>query len=49
MWRHLAAKVGTVRTIYRASTISLQAAVGPEHTLWALITKKKKKKMKTYA
>jgi hypothetical protein len=28
--------VGTVRVLYRASTISLQAAVYPEHTFRAL-------------
>jgi len=34
--RHLAAKVGTVRILYRASTISLQAAVHLKYTLGAL-------------
>jgi len=34
--RHLTAKVGTIRILYGASTISLQAAVYPEHTLRAL-------------
>jgi len=33
--RHLAAKVGTVRILYRAGTISLQVAVYPDHTLGA--------------
>ena len=32
----MAAKVGTVRILYRESTISLQVAVYPEHTLGAL-------------
>jgi len=32
----VAAKVGTVTILYRASTISLQAVVHPEHTLGAL-------------
>ena len=36
MERHLAAKVGIVRILYGASTISLQAAVYLEHTLGAL-------------
>jgi hypothetical protein len=34
--RHLAAKVGTVRILYRASTINLQAAVHPKYMLGAL-------------
>ena len=34
--RHLAAKVGTVRILYRAGTISLQAAVHHKYTLGAL-------------
>jgi len=33
--------LGTVRILYRASTISLQAAVYPEHTLGALNMKEK--------
>jgi len=33
--------VGTVRILYRASTIRLQAAVYPEHTLGALNMKEK--------
>jgi len=34
--RHLAAKVGTVRILYRAGTISLQAAVHHKYMLGAL-------------
>jgi hypothetical protein len=34
--RHLAAKVGTVRILYRTGTISHQAAVHPKYTLGAL-------------
>jgi len=34
--RHLAAKVGKVRILYGAGTISLQAAVHPKCTLGAL-------------
>jgi hypothetical protein len=37
--RHMAAKVGTVRILYRASTISLQAAVHPKYMLGALTMK----------
>jgi hypothetical protein len=36
------AKVGRVRILYRASTISLQAAVHPKYTLGALKMKERK-------
>jgi hypothetical protein len=37
----------TVRILYRASTISLQAAVHPEHTLGALNTKEEERRIQT--
>jgi hypothetical protein len=37
--RHLVAKVGTVRILYRAGTISLQAAVHSKYTLGVLNVK----------
>jgi len=44
--RHLAAKVGTVRILYGASTISLQAAVHPKYMLGALNMKEEEELIK---
>ena len=45
--RHLAAKVGTVRILYGAGTISLQAAVHPKCTLGALNMKEEEEELTT--
>ena len=41
---HLAAKVGTVRILYEAGTISLQAAVHPKCKLGALNMKEEERR-----
>jgi len=46
--RHLATKVGTVRILYRAGTISLQAAVHPKCTLGALNMKEERRRWQAF-